>query len=238
MNKNRLGRLTEYLISLVFVPKCVICKERLVPGDAVFCSICRGKWESAKRVRCPICGKAMYLCLCTINVMLMYQVQALIKLGYYQPNDHGQIVNQVVYRIKRTNDRRLSKFLVDQLVQGIRRAYGNCEGWIVTYAPRRSTAIKRYGYDQAAVLARGIARTMCLECRPLLQVSRYAKEQKALSVIERMKNAEVSFSVARNVEIAGKNILLVDDVTTSGATLGRCAQLLNWTDVNIVDRKK
>lgn len=232
--KNKSIRVVDDFLSLLFVPKCVHCKERLLPGEDVFCPICRAKWESAKNYPCRGCGEGMGHCLCKPNAMLMHDVEALIKLGYYQPSKRDQIVNQVIFQIKRGNNRRLNRFIAEQLAQGIRRVYGDCAGWMLTYAPRRAAGIKKYGYDQAKALAREIAQALGLECRALFEVNRHAREQKALNASERIRNAEVSFSIADGIDVAGRCVMIVDDVATSGATIGRCAQLLKVTGADCV----
>lgn len=217
----------NYILSLIFIPRCAVCKERLGPGDDALCLHCRTKWESAKKHPCRLCGQSVSTCHCVSNSMLMYDMKMLVKLGHYDPRKPGQVVNQIVYQIKRANNKRLNHFLAKQISAAITSSLGNCEDWIVTYSPRRESEIKKYGYDQAKELARLISEELFAEFRTLFTVSRYAQEQKKLNASERLRNAEISFSIADDTDITGRNIIIIDDVTTSGATLGRCAQLLN-----------
>lgn len=227
MKNNRASSFFDRLFALLFVPRCALCRERLLPEDGALCPICRAGWESAKCMLCRHCGKAVSRCLCKTNPMLMYELQALIKLGFYEPAKKDRVVNRVIYQLKRADNKRLNRFLAEQLAQSMRQTYGEPAGWLVTYAPRRPEGIRKYGHDQARQLARELARELGLECKTLFRASRAAKEQKTLDISERLKNAEVSFSITDGADVAGKTVIVVDDVTTSGATLGRCAQLLN-----------
>ncbi len=82
------------------------------------------------------------------------------------------------------------------------------------------------GYNQAALLARPISLCFGLEYRPrALTKSRETRSQVGLSVKERQANVHGAFFAEQRI-VEGKNILVVDDVTTSGATLNACGQAL------------
>jgi len=81
-------------------------------------------------------------------------------------------------------------------------------------------------YNQSALLARCVARNLNLAyCPDLLRRTRATKPHKGLGHDERMANqlGAIAVSGAQRKKIAVKRVLLVDDVMTSGATLGACA---------------
>lgn len=84
-------------------------------------------------------------------------------------------------------------------------------------------------FNQSAVLAEALAE---LAEKPFLPDgllrARYTSPQKGLSRKERNDNVKNAFAVNKSAaaQIAGKNILLIDDVFTSGATLNECARVL------------
>jgi ComF family protein len=75
------------------------------------------------------------------------------------------------------------------------------------------------GFNQAELLAKPIAKLYGLRLSSDLLQKRYGKAQASLSAKERHENLKDSFRVAHAQRIAGKRILLVDDVITTGATL-------------------
>jgi ComF family protein len=75
------------------------------------------------------------------------------------------------------------------------------------------------GFNQAELLARPIARRYGLRLAANLRRKRYTAPQAGLSEAGRRQNLKGSFTVARPAEIAGKRVLLIDDVFTTGATL-------------------
>jgi len=83
----------------------------------------------------------------------------------------------------------------------------------------------RRGYNQAAVIARELARELGAVLRTdILRRARRTRSQTSLSAEERLRNVATVFSVRKTVE--AKHILLVDDTFTTGATLAACHRVL------------
>jgi len=82
-------------------------------------------------------------------------------------------------------------------------------------------------FNQAKLLAEHIALAFCkrLEHNALVK-TRFAAPQAGLSRTERLKNIKDSFEVKKPKLVKDKNILLVDDVFTTGATVNECAKVL------------
>jgi ComF family protein len=84
---------------------------------------------------------------------------------------------------------------------------------------------RKRGYNQAAILCEGIAEILM---KPVLKHAVVRKTQTETQTkknrIERWQNMEGRFEVAEESILAGKHILLVDDVTTTGATLEACGK--------------
>lgn len=81
------------------------------------------------------------------------------------------------------------------------------------------------GFNQAELLARPLARRLGVPLADNLQRTRYTKSQAGLNESDRRANLKDSFRVKRSNNLAGKRILLIDDVFTTGATL-RTASLV------------
>lgn len=83
------------------------------------------------------------------------------------------------------------------------------------------------GYNQAEYLCRGISEISGLPVKlNLIKRIRFTNTQTQLNLNERKKNVEGAFRAANSSRIAGKKIILVDDVITTGATIGECAKVL------------
>ena len=87
------------------------------------------------------------------------------------------------------------------------------------------------GYNQATVICNGISSVTNIPVLNSAVIRRHATEtQTRKHRTERWENVKESFAVAKVNELAGKHILLVDDVVTTGATLEACGSVILQTE--------
>ena len=97
----------------------------------------------------------------------------------------------------------------------------------VTWTPLSKRRLRHRGFDQAELLARATAECLALPLVPTLRKVRHTAAQSGLNgEAARRANALGAYELLPGVELAGKTVLLIDDVVTSGATLSECARLL------------
>jgi competence protein ComFC len=83
------------------------------------------------------------------------------------------------------------------------------------------------GYNQSDFIAKGIGKSLKIPYSVnLVKRTRYTESQTGLDASNRAKNVENAFKVRKPKEIRNKNLLLVDDVITTGATTLECAKVL------------
>lgn len=93
----------------------------------------------------------------------------------------------------------------------------------VVPVPLHKARLRQRGFNQAALLARGLARRMNSPVSDTLQVVRITRDQVELSAAERRRNVAGAFSAGARTR---GRLLLVDDVFTTGATTSACAAAL------------
>jgi len=81
------------------------------------------------------------------------------------------------------------------------------------------------GFNQAELLARDLAARFGIPCTAALRRVRATASQTGLSNSGRRKNVATAFAIRRH-RVAGRNVLLVDDVMTTGATAAACGSVL------------
>ncbi|NLU51099.1 MAG: ComF family protein [Syntrophomonadaceae bacterium] len=98
---------------------------------------------------------------------------------------------------------------------------------LVVPVPISEANLKQRGFNQGEVLARQVARTIKvkMDAHVLVRVKE-TPSQRELSKQEREANLKNAFQVQHGQKIRGKNILLVDDVYTTGSTVKECVQVL------------
>ena len=97
----------------------------------------------------------------------------------------------------------------------------------ITWVPVSKRRLRQRGYDQAQLLARDLGTELGCTPLPLLKKIRNNKAQSSLvGEKKRRDNVKDVYTLTEGAEIAGKKILLVDDVATTGATLNACRKVL------------
>ncbi|MBU2567416.1 MAG: ComF family protein [Elusimicrobia bacterium] len=83
------------------------------------------------------------------------------------------------------------------------------------------------GYNQSELLSARVAKRFNIKLDPgMLERKRWTRPQAKLTRQERFKNTDGAFEIKSGRQTAGKNILLIDDVSTTGETINQCAMAL------------
>lgn len=82
------------------------------------------------------------------------------------------------------------------------------------------------GYNQTDHISQGVSKATGIPVLKALKMSRLRKTQTSLTLSQRLKNAENLFQATGNYDLNGKGVLLVDDICTTGTTLGSAAKVL------------
>jgi competence protein ComFC len=82
------------------------------------------------------------------------------------------------------------------------------------------------GFNQAALLAEWLSSNLSAPLRPVLQRIHYTTTQTAFDRSERMQNLRGAFRLRKKADVRNLDVLLIDDVLTTGSTLSECARTL------------
>jgi ComF family protein len=128
------------------------------------------------------------------------------------------------HRLKYRGDISLGESLSRPLVNYYKSLEWKAE--LIAPIPVSKDRLARRGYNQAALIALPFALATGIPYRPgTLIRSRETPSQVGLSAAERRKNLQQAFGAARK-SVEGRRILLIDDVTTTGATLEEASRTL------------
>ena len=187
----------------IFPPRCPVCGSVISQAE-VFCRECEKKFPHRPRsflLRGETAGLDAHCA-----VLFAYE---------------GEL-RKAVLAFKFRGFRGASRGFGIRMAQAVQqRAGSDC---VVTFVPMdRSRRLER-GYNQAQLLAQEASRQLGCPCLPLLRKTRVTAQQHTLSRDKRRENARGAFAASE--QAAGKNIVLCDDIVTTGETLRECVRVL------------
>jgi len=202
------------LADLFYPQRCVGCERR---ASDVLCSTC---FEALPMVGSPVCGRcglptafATPVCEECKNVDFGFE-SAKAPLKYEGVGK--KIVHALKYRGYKRVVERLAVPLMLQILDD-----GRFDA--VVPVPLHRSRLRKRGFNQAELLARGVAEKMKATVSDTLQVVRTTRDQVELSAAQRRANVAGAFVATE--PLRGR-LLLIDDVFTTGATMSACAASL------------
>lgn len=136
-------------------------------------------------------------------------------------------IQRIIYQLKYNNRPEIGTLLGEKYGSLLRERTPFQEADVIVPVPLHPTKLRKRGYNQSAFFAEGLSHSMqkptAMQC---LVRHRATESQTKKSRYERYENMETAFRLAKAEAIAGKHVLLVDDVLTTGATLEACSTVL------------
>lgn len=197
----RSAGLRERLLCLLFPARCLLC-GKIVPQQELFCQSCAKDVPEEpyeRRYSLPGAGAEGFRTAASM----------LYRGGF----------RKTLYRYKFRGQKALAKPLGRLMSQTVRKTGGGFDA--AAWVPMTQQKKRKRGYDQSELLAKAVAEILGIPCLPLLEKVRETGTQHELSRQERIKNVKNAYRADR--EAAGRSVLLIDDIVTTGSTLSECA---------------
>jgi len=212
-----LSRLVELTIDSFFPQRCVGCGK---VGDFL-CSDCRRNLPKLLPPFCPKCGRPQASgILCPDCWQSRTQIDGIRSAFRFD-----EVIRQAIYQLKYHNLKAISSCLAELSADYLQ--LNPLPGEAIVPVPLHPRRLRERGYNQSGLLAKELGRLTNLpvieDC--LIRVKEARPQVRASNVRERRRNVANAF-ICRDEKVSGKQIILVDDVCTSGATLESCASAL------------
>jgi len=221
------GYIFRGLADLLVPEVCAGCGAGHVAAGGM-CDSCNVRLLSLVAVQyCPRCGASIGPNIpvrqdgCAACPTTLPRFARVVRLGpYTEPLRHA--IHQLKYRRQEAMLSHLGALLCEA-------AQGQCSDDqfdLVMPVPMHWRRRYARGHDHAMAIARSLARRMGLPMGSELMRVRNTPPQVHLSRSRRIENVRGAFAVSSKKTIEGAHVLLVDDVTTTGATANECARTL------------
>jgi len=210
----QVAKLKGIVLDFLFPQWCVGCGRE---GDFI-CPSCRRSLPSITPPPCPRCGKPDPSgMLCSNCVGWRAEID-----GIRSPFQFDGVMRQAIHQLKYKNLRALTGILAELL--GDYLAATSVPGEVLVPVPLHRKRLRERGYNQSILLAEKLGELVDLpvvdDC---LIRERHAPPQARASTVEGRRHNVAGAFACRDRRLQDKQVLLIDDVSTTGATLDACA---------------
>ncbi len=204
-------------LDLLFPPYCIGCGKE----GGYICGICGRELPFIYPPVCSVCGRPLTADADCPGCIAKDAAIDGIRSPFLFTGLMRQAIHEFKYRNLRAIAPGLAVFLYDYL------ADNPVPGNVLVPVPVHPKRLRERGYNQSSLLARELSRLAGIpvvnDC--LVRNTYLTPQAKLSSAADRLKNITGAFTCA-NAQLNNKEVILIDDVSTSGATLNACAAAL------------
>ncbi len=216
-------QLKTAILNLLFPVNCGVCNGEVdINNKYGVCRKCRENIEIINSRGCKYCGKPVNTddMFCDLCKGKKSKIDKINTVCYYKDN-----IKILIKNFKFNNRQYLGKILGELVLNLYKLRLKDEKIDLILGVPLSSIRKKTRGYNQAEILVKYLSKKTGISTgKKLLIRTHDTNPQYTLSRIERFKNIRGAFKASEKV--ARKNILLIDDIATTGATLQSCAEAL------------
>lgn len=217
-----LQRVRREILDALYPPRCASCT--LVGHDG-WCEKCAEQIEFVTQPVCTRCGTPLppeeFCTTCAVHPPV---AEALRAVAYYRG-----VVQKAVHRCKYGKHPTVAPALADLLIKGwhttLTAPLHSAE--VVIPVPIHRSRERERGFNQSVLIAKSFCDSTGLTLlQDVMERTVYRRPQVGLDAHERRQNVKDAFRVVKPEQIAGRSVLLIDDVWTTGSTLNEAAKAL------------
>ncbi|MBI5732501.1 ComF family protein [Candidatus Jorgensenbacteria bacterium] len=228
----KLQNLLKTALDIIFPPQCVSCIKKLEAAETILCKSCLGSIILNSSLYCPICNRRLYLAKtvchteakCILGAASSYEIKAVRDLVHALKYNHVKVTALLIAEI-------IKKYLMPLIANSTNQSIGQIKYFTVLPIPLHPQRERERGFNQAVLIAESLKNTIApiihvTTSKALIRNKNVPSQISFSSYKERKENVSNVFEVTTYEEIIGKNILLIDDVATSNATINEAARVL------------
>lgn len=202
-----------------FLPRfCPACKQKLSNNENTICNVCINSILVADKSRIEFEFDKKFASKKFIS--------GFTSLFVFEKDKELQ---EILHQFKYNKKYRIGILLGNELARLRKQIITDWKIDLIVPVPLHHLKKAERGYNQSFYIAKGLSKELNLPNKEnVLKRKRYTESQTLKSISDRELNVKGAFSVKGKKIIKNKNVLIIDDVITTGATISECArQLLN-----------
>lgn len=217
-------KIFTFLLDFFFPSVCFGCNRGVKEGRCI-CKDCLEEIERVNMKLCVKCGCSVKKCRCKDEVFYFKEAVApFINVG---------IAQRGMYKLKFGNQKHLTNFYADEMIEFYNKYYKDKKISYITAVPSNFIDKNNRGFNQAEELAKTISARIGITYKGDILKRKFIsfKQHKRKNIGERFKNAYYNYYAVGKIR---GNVLLVDDIFTSGASVDSCARQLLYAGADEV----
>ncbi len=222
------------LIRLLYPANCVLCKTPLLVAEMHVCRLCSKKIQPLAQPLCLKCARPIppfdgHASCASCRSERPYYDRGFALVEYDEP------AKSIFHQIKFERKPWLFEIYTHLLTQSFSSFFNDYE--LIIPVPLDRARERKRGFNQALMIAKMIKRIHSSELaiEKIVKKTKHTAPQSQLKREHRLNNLTGAFKLAQPKAVAGKNILLIDDIFTTGSTINECARILKENGAGRVD---
>jgi competence protein ComFC len=212
-----IGRLWKFIGDILFPPVCLNCKKSIDDQENFLCQFCFDEIELNSSLYCPKCARRIS------QKSQCHQTNYLLAPA----TRFNPPIPALIYAFKYNKMEKVSVLLSALLISYLKTIKIDLSEYVITFVPLYKSKERARGFNQAQILAEKVCQYFSTTpIKVLEKIKNNPPQAKIKDYLQREKNIAQCFRVVLPQAIAGKNVIIVDDVSTSGATLNEISLTL------------
>ena len=208
-----------------FPDRCALC-HRVIPKDTKVCKTCRKTAPVIRGNACHLCAMPEKECTCKKHSRYYTALTA--------PFIYKDVLKTGIHHWKYKNYTVSTSFFAEMIASSVKENFSDVTLDYITFVPQTEKEMAEKGYNQTELLADALGEKLDLPVTTLLVKLYETNRQHDTELLFKSGNVAGVFDCVQIEKIKGKNILLIDDIKTSGNTLNECSKMLSLYDAENV----